>query len=126
MKSKKVFSRKVLANIIKIRNQKRKTQVEVASVLGIDMSTYSKIESGNITLSLDRLAEIASCLETDIIEVMFGENKYVKCDSVTAREKSDHQPKVTLQIELNEAKKEKILEMIFEGKELKNIKNVNN
>ena len=118
MKTELNFSDRVLANIIKIRNEKRKTQIDIASALGIDMSTYSKIESGKIALSVDRLAKIASSFELEVIDVLYWPHKYVKYDSLTAGEKSVLQPKVTVQIELSEEKKEKVLEMIFEGKEL--------
>ena len=118
MKNERNFSDKVVANIIKIRNEKRITQIDIASVLGIDMSTYSKIESGKIALSIDRLAKIASFFELEVIDVLYWPQKYVKYDSLSASEKNNRQPKVTVQIELSEEKKEKVLEMIFEGKEL--------
>jgi transcriptional regulator with XRE-family HTH domain len=93
-------------------------QIDVAAVLDIDMSTYSKIESGKIALSVDRLAKIASFFDLEVVDVIYWPQKYVKYDLPTANEKNSHQPKVTVQIELTEEKKEKILEMLFEGKEL--------
>ena len=118
MKNNKDFSSKVLANIIKIRNEKRITQIDIASVLDIDMSTYSKIESGKIALSVDRLAMIASFLKLEVIDVLYWPDKYIKYDTLNANEKKRVRPKVTVQIELSEEKKEKVLEIIFEGKEL--------
>jgi len=38
--------------------------------------------------------------------------------TLTAREKNDLQPKVTVQIELSEEKRDQVLEILFEGKEL--------
>ena len=116
------FSAKVLANIIKFRNEDRITQADIAAVLEIDMSTYSKIESGKIALSIDRLAKIASFLKRDLIDVMYGPDVYVKCDAISKHNEYGHPTKVTLQIELNEDKKDKILEMIFEGKGIEVLK----
>jgi len=122
MNSNKNFSNKVLANIIKIRNDQKKTQIDIASMLDIDMSTYSKIESGKIALSVDRLAQIASFFNMEVVDVLYWPNKYVKFDSLTASEKTTHNPKVTVHIELSEEKKDKVLEMIFEGKGLNVLK----
>ena len=122
MKSNRDFSAKVLANIIKIRNDRRKTQLDIASELEIESSTYSKIESGKIALSVERLAKIASFFKMDVIDVIYWPNKYVRYDSLNVNEKSRLQPKVTVQIELSEDKKDKVLEMIFEGKEFEILK----
>ncbi|MDR0795602.1 MAG: helix-turn-helix domain-containing protein [Tannerella sp.] len=105
-------------NIIKIRNEKRLMQIDIAAMLGIDMSTYSKIESGKIALTVDRLAKIASFFDMEVVDVIYWPARYVKYDSLNASEKNSHQPKVTIQIELSEEKKEKVLEMLFDGKEL--------
>jgi len=118
MKNKNEFSEQVLANIIKTRNDNKKTQMDIAVELGLDNATYSKIESGKIALSVARLAEIASILKLEVVDLIYGQNKYIKCDQITAIEKRSLQPKVTVQIELSEDKKEKVLEMIFKEKEL--------
>ena len=112
------FSDKVLANIIKIRNEKRIKQIDIASTLDIDMSTYCRIESGKIALSVDRLADIASFFEMEVVDILYWPHKYVRYDSLTAREKDSIQPRVTVQIELSEEKRAKVLEMLFDGKEL--------
>ena len=122
MNNKRNFSDKVLTNIIKIRNEKGMKQIDVAAVLDIDMSTYSKIESGKIALSVDRLAEIANFFELEVVDVLYWPQKYVKYNTLSAREKDSIQPRVTVQIELSEEKKEKVLEMLFDGKELEFLK----
>ena len=114
MKGSRGFSGKVLTNIIKICNEKKMTQIDVASVLDIDMSTYSKIESGKIALSVDRLAQIASFFEMEVVDVLFCTHKHIRYDTLTTNKKNDLHPKVTVQIELSEEKREKVLEMIFE------------
>jgi len=118
MSKKRGFSDKVLTNIIKIRNDKGIKQSDIASALDIDISSYSKMESGKIALSVDRLAEIASFFEMEVVDLLYWPHKYVRYDSLTAREKDSIQPRVTVQIELSEEKREKILEMLFEGKDL--------
>ena len=118
MKNKQTFSERVIVNIIKIRNEKKLTQIDVASSLDIDMSTYSKIESGKIALSVERLAKIASFFKMEVVDVIYYPIKYVKYDSLSQNEKNILKPKITVQIELNEDKKEKILEMLFEGREI--------
>ena len=118
MKSERSFSDRILTNIIKIRNEKRIKQIDIASVLDIDMSTYSKIESGKIALSVDRLEQIASFFEMDVVDVIYWPHKYIRYDTLTASEKNSFQPKVTVQIELSEEKRDQVLEILFEGKEL--------
>jgi len=118
MNNKRNISDKVLTNIIKIRNERGMKQIDVAAVLNIDMSTYSKIESGKIALSVDRLAQIASFFELEVVDILYWPHKYIRYDLLTAREKDSIQPRVTVQIELSEEKREKILEMLFEGKDL--------
>jgi len=106
------FSDKVLTNIVKIRNEKRQTQIDIAAALDIDMSTYCRIESGKIALSVDRLAKIASFFELEVVDVLYWPHKYIRYDTLTAREKNDLQPKVTVQIELSEEKREQVLEIL--------------
>jgi len=118
MKKPKNMSTKILANIIKIRKDKNIKQADIATFMDIDPATYSKIESGKIELTVERLAEIASFYKLDIVDVIHWPHKYIKYDSLSTTDKERRQPKVTVQIELSEEKKEKVLEMIFEGKDL--------
>jgi len=118
MDNKRGFSDKVLANIIKIRNEKRIKQIDIASALDIDISSYSKMESGKVALSVDRLAEIASFFKMEVVDVLYWPHKYIRYDTLTAREKDSIQPRVTVQIELSEEKRDQVLEILFEGKEL--------
>ena len=114
MKRDRSFSDQVLTNIIRVRNEKEIKQIDIASALDIDMSTYSKIESGKIALSVDRLAKIASFFEMEVVDVLYCTHN-IRYDTLTANEKNDLQPKVTVQFELSEEKREKVLEMVFEG-----------
>jgi transcriptional regulator with XRE-family HTH domain len=118
MKGEKNISENIVANIVKIRKERDIKQASLASAIEIDPGTYSKIESGKIALTIDRLAEIASYFKMDLIEVIYWPHKYVRYESLSKNERNSIQPKVTVQIELNEEKKKKVLEMVFEGKEL--------
>lgn len=61
--------------IKKHREQKNYTQEYMAAELKISQNTYSKIESGNIKLTTDRLQEIADILELPIEELLTGETQ---------------------------------------------------
>ena len=119
MKNEKSISSKIVANIVKIRRDRNIKQVTVATEIGIDPGTYSKIENGKIELTVDRLAEIANFFKLDLVDVIYWPYKYIRHDSLHTKERSDAQPKITIQIELDEEKKDKVLEMLFEGKDLK-------
>jgi transcriptional regulator with XRE-family HTH domain len=63
----------VLDNIKAQRAVKGYSQEYVANKLGIDYSTYGKIESGTSGLTVKRLYQIVEILELDIMEVLgFG------------------------------------------------------
>ena len=118
MKNEESISTKIVANIVKIRRDRNIKQIAIATAIGIDPGTYSKIENGKIELTVDRLAEIASFFKLDIIDVIHWPHKYIRHDSLPPRERNIAQPKITIQIELDEEKKDKVLEMLFDGKDL--------
>lgn len=59
----------LLANIRRIRKAKGISQEAIAFDLGIDYSTYGKIERGNIELSVSRLEKIVMILGVSLAEV---------------------------------------------------------
>lgn len=59
----------LIQNIRNIRKQKGISQESVAYDLGIDYSTYGKIERGQIALTVDRLEKIAKILEVTVEEL---------------------------------------------------------
>lgn len=109
----KTTSQSILANIVKIRNDKGLTQASIAESIEVDYTTYSKTESGQIKLTLDRLANIASCFNMDIVDVITYPYKYVPLESAPEKIKQAYKPKVVLQIELEEEKKEQVLKLVF-------------
>ena len=56
----------VLQNIKNIRKAKGVSQESIAYDLGIDYSTYGKIERGQIALTIDRLEKIAEILDVSV------------------------------------------------------------
>ncbi|QAR31736.1 XRE family transcriptional regulator [Ornithobacterium rhinotracheale] len=62
--------------IKQIRELKNLSQEYVASELGISTRAYSKIETGETQLNINRLNEISSILEVDPMEILgFDEKK---------------------------------------------------
>jgi transcriptional regulator with XRE-family HTH domain len=59
----------VVLNIKSIRKQKGISQEYLAYQLGIDYSTYGKIERGAISLTVDRLEKIAAILEVTVEDI---------------------------------------------------------
>lgn len=109
----KTSNQGILANIIKIRNDKGITQASIAEAIEVDYSTYSKTESGQVKLTLERLANIASCFDMDIIDIITYPDKYVNINQLSSEEKKQHESKVILQIELKEDKREQVLKLVF-------------
>lgn len=56
--------------IKQIRELKNLTQEYVSSQLGLSVRAYSKIESGETQLTINRLKEISSILKIDPIEIL--------------------------------------------------------
>ncbi len=56
--------------IKQIRELKNLTQEHISSQLGLSVRAYSKIESGETQLTINRLKEISAILEIDPIEIL--------------------------------------------------------
>jgi transcriptional regulator with XRE-family HTH domain len=61
--------------IKKYREQKNYTQAYMSEKLDISQNTYSKIETGGIKLTVDRLKQIADILEIPIEDIVSGETQ---------------------------------------------------
>lgn len=61
-------------NIRKIRKEKDKKQQEIYDAIGVNQSTYSKIENNKYKMDIDTLKSIAKVLDVDIIKLI-GEDK---------------------------------------------------
>ncbi|MCD0466999.1 helix-turn-helix transcriptional regulator [Flavobacterium sp. ENC] len=75
------MAEKINENIKSIRELKDYTQEYMAVMLNITQAGYSKIEKGTITLSCDKLEEIAFIFEMDLINLIaFESSLYLKND----------------------------------------------
>ena len=61
-------------NIRKYRIEKDKKQQEIYEAIGINQSTYSKIENNKYKMDVETLKKIANALEVDITKLI-GEDK---------------------------------------------------
>ena len=61
-------------NIRKIRKEKDKKQQEIYDAIGVNQSTYSKIENNKYKMDIETLKNIAKVLEVDITKLI-GEDK---------------------------------------------------
>ncbi|KAA6342914.1 hypothetical protein EZS27_009374 [termite gut metagenome] len=109
----KEVEKEIISNIIKIRIERGIKQATIASEIDIDSSTYSKIESGQVGLSIERLAQIAICFKMSIIDIIVYPKKYVNVEELSDEDKKKYKPKVLIQLELDEDKKEQVLKIIF-------------
>ena len=60
-------TKKILVKIKRIREEKRYRREEIAEKLGIDLSTYTRIENGDSHLKVKTLFLIAQLLDIDIV-----------------------------------------------------------
>ncbi len=65
----------VIENIKNIRRSKGISQESIAYDLGIDYSTYGKIERGQISLTVDRLEKVAKILQVSVEEIYKWDKK---------------------------------------------------
>ena len=56
--------------IVQKRQEKEIDQEEMAKHVGVSRSTWSRIEAGSSALNMDKLAKVASKLETPLTELM--------------------------------------------------------
>jgi transcriptional regulator with XRE-family HTH domain len=98
----------LIQNIRTIRKQKGISQESVAYDLGIDYSTYGKIERGQIALTVDRLEKIATILDVTVQELYkWHEATTVKStDSAVDSEDSVSKALNKCQLELESSKRE--------------------
>jgi hypothetical protein len=64
-------------------------------------------------LSIDNLARIATFFGMDMIDIITYPKRYVDRDTLSETEKSGQKPKVLVQLELEEDKKEQVLKILF-------------
>lgn len=100
----------VVANIVAIRKSLKKTKREVAKELCVHEASYSRIESGQIALSYDSLARLASFYKMRVIDIITYPDKYEKVDKSAAK---PDPVEAVLQIKLTKEKKEQVFKLVF-------------
>ncbi len=98
-----ITEEEIRKNIIKKRTELRLTQGYMASKMNLKQAGYSLIESGQRKMSLANLLQIAIALDVDITELITSDKK----------EKPKESVKATLQIELQQEKKDQVLKLVF-------------
>ncbi|MEO6176274.1 MAG: helix-turn-helix transcriptional regulator [Flavobacterium circumlabens] len=115
---------KINENIKSIRELKDYTQEYMAFRLNMTQAGYSKIETGTIPLSCDKLEEIVSIFEMDLISIIqFESSLYLKSDFMKLKAPSVEQDDL-FHIEMLYRDKIALLEKLLDktDKELKNYK----
>ncbi len=111
----------VIENIKNIRRSKGISQESIAYDLGIDYSTYGKIERGQISLTVDRLEKVAKILQVSVEEIYKWDKKTANKDPENEKIRQEYYKHVSeiehLKTELELAKqqlfdKEKIIKLL--------------
>lgn len=103
----------ILENIRKIMNDRGLTQASIAEYADTTPSQMSRIFKGDVQLSLKQLSDIATSFQMTVVDVITYPNKYVDSNGLSDEEKAMRKPKVLLQLELEEEKKEQVLKIVF-------------
>ncbi|MDD3145476.1 MAG: DUF4065 domain-containing protein [Candidatus Gracilibacteria bacterium] len=72
----------MITNIEGLRKDKNFTQEEVANNIGVSRQTYSKIEKGDVELTLGQAVKISELFDMEVFELL-GEDLSVKSDGNT-------------------------------------------
>ena len=99
------FYYQVVDKIRKIMNDRHLTQAAIGDMMGTGESSASKLFSGQATITLDHLANLASGLSISVIDILtYGDN----------RKQADGEPvEAILQIKLKKDRKDQVLKLIF-------------
>ena len=116
----KTFSEIVVSNIIKLMRDKDLKQAALAERMNTTQSQISKKLSGELRISLNDLANIASALSEmareegkasiSIVDIITYPDRYVKAEQ---GEQSNEPIEAVLQIKLQKSKKDQVLRLIF-------------
>lgn len=78
---------KVGANIKAVRLERGLQQKEVASMVGVSLSQYGRIENGNSSASIVILVKIANGLDISLDELVFGKHLSTDEEDVVINDK---------------------------------------
>jgi len=109
-------------NIKKFRELKNIPREQLASELGLSVSGYSKIERGEIDLTVSRVQEIAQILEVDVSQILNFDATQVFNISNNHLVQSNIAPKAGSMNFIKDDYKEKYIKMLeAEVERLKNL-----
>lgn len=98
------FYYQTLDNIRKIMSDRRLTQAAIGEMMGAGESSASKILSGQASLTIDHLANLASELSISVIDIL----------TYSEKNRTDQEPvEAILQIKLKKDKKDQVLKLVF-------------
>lgn len=109
----KTATANILQNISQIRKDKGLSQENIAEELGVNASTFSKLERGLLNLSFETLADIADVFKMRTIDIITYPKKYADPESSGIGKTIDSDIKAVLQIELRADKKDQVLKLVF-------------
>ena len=66
--------RENLSNVKRLRLQKKRTQAELANVLGITLSAYGKKENAHLRFSLNEAKKLSDFYGVSIEDIFFGDD----------------------------------------------------
>ena len=104
----KDLSQKVVENLRKIIADRNLKQAAVGEMANISESQFSRVLSGQVQLSLNQLANIASGLGLREIDIITYPEVFV-----SETEKEEDNSEVLLQFKLKKDKKDQVLKLVF-------------
>lgn len=102
------LSKRIAENLRKIIALKKLKQVTVGEYADISESQFSRVLNGQVQLSINQLANIASGLGMDVIDIIKFPEVYVPKDK-----SQEDESEVVLQFKLKKEKKNQVLKLVF-------------
>ena len=106
------MSKNIYDKIALLRKEKGISQEYMAEQLGIEQSTYGKIERGAIKLTIEKLELISQVFQLSIIDIIVYPEKFVNVKDFGLNGSQDSL-EATLQIKLGKDKKDQVLRLVF-------------
>lgn len=102
------LSSQIVENLRKIIALKKLKQSTVGEYADISESQFSRVLNGQVQLSINQLANIASGLDMNVIDIITFPDKYVPKDR-----KDEDDPEVLVQFKLKKEKRNQVLKLVF-------------
>lgn len=99
----------VINRIVEIRKNQGVSKREVARRMNINEGSYGRIESGEIALSYNHLAQFASVMNMSVLDVL----TYPEVFRSEKKEEGEESPEAILQIRLRKDTKDQVLKLVF-------------